>query len=265
MQNHKDNFQMYDENSVFCLAVLSVLGDREEQQDSVGYELKSEEGLVVVCDGMGGHAGGKIASNTAVDMLIQAYRASYPNDSLDVFLTESVESMDRKISALTDASGRPLHAGSTVVSVILRGDALFWVSVGDSRIYVFRKEELIQATEDHTYQSVLDEQKQQGLLEDGEYLLQSRQGEALVSFLGVNGLPKMDITQTPFQVQKDDKILLMSDGLYKLVPDEEIQSILSNFGNIEDALKALELKAQKAARNGKISRDNMTLALLKVK
>ena len=57
----------------------------------------------------------------------------------------------------------------------------------------------------------------------------------------------------------------MSDGLYKLVSDEEIGSVLSNFGNIEDALKALELKAQKAARSSNIKRDNMTSALIKIK
>ena len=62
-----------------------------------------------------------------------------------------------------------------------------------------------------------------------------------------------------------DKILLMSDGLYKLVSNNEIMRILSNFTNIEDALKALELKAQKASKNFKISRDNMTVALIKIK
>ena len=64
---------------------------------------------------------------------------------------------------------------------------------------------------------------------------------------------------------KEDKILLMSDGLYKLVSNDEIKRILSNFSNIEDALKALEIKAQKAARSKNVNRDNMTVALVKIK
>ncbi len=265
MQNHKDNFQIRDENSLFELAVLSVIGEREEQQDSVGFELKSDEGLVAVCDGMGGHTGGKIASSIAIDNFLKTYNSSYPVKQIDEFLLDTVESIDRKIAALTDEVGNPMKAGSTIVSVIIRGNSLYWVSVGDSRIYILRNDELIQATDDHIYQSVLNEQKSQGMIDEEEYLLKSRQGEALVSFLGVNGLPKIDITKEPLTLLRHDKILLMSDGLYKLVSDEEIGSVLSNFGNIEDALKALELKAQKAARSSNIKRDNMTLALIKIK
>ena len=57
----------------------------------------------------------------------------------------------------------------------------------------------------------------------------------------------------------------MSDGLYKLVSDEEITRILDNFSNINDAVWALEQKAKKNAKNNGVSRDNMTIALIKIK
>ena len=103
------------------------------------------------------------------------------------------------------------------------------------------------------------------MIDELEYQSKSLQGEALISFLGVNGLPKIDTNDNPFTLIKDDKILLMSDGLYKLVSNDEIGRILSNFTNIEDALNALELKAQKVSKTSKISRDNMTVALIKIK
>lgn len=265
MQNHKDNFQIYDENAFFELAICSVLGDREEQQDSFGYEIKPNEGLVVVCDGMGGHNGGKLASSIAVDILIKKYAEKYPINNISEFLLDCIENADKMVASLTDESGECLHAGSTVVAVVIKEKILHWISVGDSRIYLFRNDELVQATEDHIYQKLLDEQRAQGEIDNVQYQNKSSKGEALISFLGVNGLPKIDVNVTPFALQKEDKILLVSDGLYKLVPNEDIGRILSNFNNIEDALKALEAKVQRAAKNKNANRDNMTVSIIKIK
>lgn len=265
MQNHKDNFIGSDENSLFRLSVFSVLGDREEQQDSVGFELKADEGMVVVCDGMGGHECGKLASTLAVDLMLRTCDADYPCKDVHAMLIDAVVRADARIASMTHKDGTRMTAGSTLVAVHIRGKELYWVSVGDSRIYLYRNGELVQATEDHIYRNLLDEKYREGEIEQEIYDTELERGEALISFLGVDGLPKIDSNDTPLLLQKEDLVLLMTDGLYKLVPDEEIGRILENFVNIDDALKALEMKVQKAAEKQKISRDNMTLALLKLK
>ncbi len=265
MQNQRDKILAYEENPFFELSVCSVLGDREEQQDGFGYKLRSDEGLVVVCDGMGGHSGGKLASSVSVNTIINNYIQSYPVSNIYNFLLTCVELADTKVASLTDESGCSLRAGSTVVAIVIRGHSLHWVSVGDSRIYLFRDDELVQATHDHTYQNLLDEQKARGEIDPEQYRVKSAKGDALISFLGANGLPRIDINKTPFTLQKGDRILLVSDGLYKLISDEEIRRILSNFNSVSDATNALEAKAQRASKNNAASRDNMTVSVIKIK
>ncbi len=265
MQNHKDNYAGSDENALFRLSMLSVLGDREEQQDSLGCDLKLDEGLVVICDGMGGHEGGKIASTVAVDQLLKIYSSDYPCQNIHQMLAEAARQIDSRISSLTHPDGIKMQSGSTIIAVHIRKDELHWLSVGDSRIYLFRNGELVRATQDHVYRRLLDEQLDSGKITKKIYDAEMSRGEALVSFLGINGLPQIDSNETPLTLHRDDLILLMTDGLYKLLSDEEIGRILGNFVNIDDALKALEAKAQKTAKKTKACRDNMTLALLKIK
>ena len=263
MQSHKNNYTLYDENAVFEVALLSVIGDREDQQDSAGYQMKKNEGLIAVCDGMGGHEGGQIASTLATEVLLDSYLEEFPLDDPHSWLMDIAGDIDKRIALLKNRNGELMKAGSTIVAVCIREKELYWLSVGDSRIYLFRKGELVRATADHNYKQILDRQYKSGQINEETYNGNIEKGEALVSFLGLDGLPFIESNDIPFELLSGDKILLTTDGLYKVLSDENIKSIISNFENINDALTAIEAKAQRCAE--KIIRDNMTVALIKVK
>lgn len=265
MQSYKDNYSFSDENAYFEVTVSSALGDREEQQDSACADIKSDEGLVTVCDGMGGHNGGKLASTLATEIISRAYNDCYPNDNMASVVLEAIKNADSKIALLSDENGNRLNAGSTIVSVYIKNRFLHWFSVGDSRIYVFRNGEFVQITSDHTYKSMLDSQLESNTISQEEYNRKIILGEALISFLGLNGFPKIDINETPFELQTNDRIVLMSDGLYKLLDNDVIRRIIDNFSNIKEALQALELKAKKVSKSENIKRDNMTVAVVRIK
>ena len=263
MQGHNTRYTMHDENTIFEVALLSVLGDRDEQQDCAGFQLKVDEGIVAVCDGMGGHAGGQTASTLGTEEFLQSYLREYPIGDPHFWLIDTANDADRRIAGLKDSSGEPLNAGSTVVVAFIRRNLLFWLSVGDSRIYIFRQGEFIQITADHNYMTLLTHQLDSGEIDNDTFDRNVSKGEALVSFLGVNGIPFIEANDKPFELNSGDKILLMTDGLYKLVPDEGIKNIISNFENSADALSALEMKAKKCGKG--IERDNMTISLIKIK
>lgn len=263
MQNHKTDYILTDENSVVKIALLSVIGDREEQQDCAGVRLKNNEGLVVVCDGMGGHKGGRLAGELAVHTLLKRYAEEFPCENPRAWLLDTAADIDLAVSGLHNEAGEKLQAGSTVVAAYITGRSLYWLSVGDSRLYIFREGELVRATADHNYQSVLDRQLRSGLIDEAAYNRKIGQGEALVSFLGVNGLPYIESNDRPFDLKSGDRILLATDGLYRLISDDGICSIVNNFTNINEMVRALEMKARRCA--GHLARDNMTVAAITVK
>ncbi len=263
MQCHKSEYTLYDENDVFEVAVISVLGNREEQQDCAGYQIKIDEGVVTVCDGMGGHAGGQTASTLATEIFLNSYLREYPFDDPYSFLVDTANDADQRIAELKTPEGEALNAGSTVVAAFIKHHHLYWISVGDSRMYILRNKELVQTTADHNYMTLLNHQLDVGEIDSDTYDRNITNGEALVSFLGVNGIPYMEANDKPFELKSGDRILITTDGLYKLVSDEGIKNVINNFENIADALSALEMKAKKCGKG--IQRDNMTVSLIKIK
>lgn len=264
-QGHKDYENIKDANSDFEAVISTALGDREEQQDAFGYELMSGEGLVVVCDGMGGHNGGKLASNVAVKTFLETYTNAYPFSDVVSFLHNAIFQANKSVCNLKDQNGNPLKGGSTIVALVIKNKELFWSSVGDSRAYLFRDGQLVQFTLDHNYGTVLKEQLNAGIIDRSKYEVENQKSEALISFLGMQDLKLIDYNDSSLKLQTNDKIIIMSDGLYKLISDQEIERLIDNFSNIEDALKAFEMKAERIASQKKISRDNMTVALIKIK
>ena len=265
MQGTKNNEQLSGENAAFQLSAMTVLGDRSDQQDSFGFSLKEKEGLAIVCDGMGGLRAGKQASSCTVQRSLQQYLLQKPDAADTAFLLDCARQSNALVRSMKDSRGRHIHAGTTSVSVLIRNQNLYWVSVGDSRGYLFRQGQYIQFTQDHTYRTVLDGQRHAGRIDHQQYLQESKRAEALISYIGMEPLDLIDYSQNFLPLQHGDKILLMSDGLYKLVGDAEISRVIHNFTNIQEALRALEMKANQRAAHDHIRRDNMTLILIQMK
>ena len=97
------------------------------------------------------------------------------------------------------------------------------------------------------------------------HITEMLQGDGLTSFLGVGREMQVDINVRGIPLHSGDRILMTTDGLYKLVSDEEINRILTNFKNIGEAVQALEMKAAHGALKKRTVRDNMTIALVNIK
>ena len=135
-------------------AMSQVIGTRNEQQDRIAVKEKNKQLLAVVCDGMGGLSGGQIASKYVVEQLIEDFEKDENTNPTDFLLNEAIQ-LDKEINELKDENGKYIGAGTTLVAVIIKDHKLYYVSVGDSRIYLIRKEEIAQITEDQNYRLTL--------------------------------------------------------------------------------------------------------------
>jgi protein phosphatase len=242
------------------MGISSIIGTREYQQDSVFGDVSGDKTLAIVCDGMGGLNGGEIASSTAAKILINDFfELDSFNDIPGFFRNEAIK-MDRKVNALTTEDGKPLDGGTTIVSVIIDKDSLYWLSVGDSRIYIIRDREILPVNRDHNYRLILDEKLNNGSITPEEYIAEEAQAEALISYIGMGNVSLMDINETPLTLMEDDIILLCSDGLYKRLSDDVIYEwIKFEEPDMERAAKRLtDVVLKKTIK----SQDNTSLVLL---
>lgn len=259
MIDMQDNYFLQAEIKWFEIAVSSDIGGRKEQQDRAGYSLAENGGVVAVCDGMGGHNGGQKASCLAMEQFLKKWKKRDIGQEPQEFLMESVLALDKEVAALRAPDGTAMKAGTTFSAVLLEQRNLHWVSVGDSRIYIYREPELVRVTKDHTYLAL----RQAGQL-PGDLPPVKNPESVLVSFLGVGQLPKVERNREALMLQPGDIVLLATDGLYKLMSDQEIANTLKEEQQLAQVVQKLVFKALKRAKEEQLPSDNITIAAIQV-
>lgn len=243
----------------FSVYTISEIGNRENQEDSIGV-LKNNKGEVIACvaDGMGGFEFGAEASNLAVQSIIEAYHRFNGIDP-ENFLLEQVKNINKKVYTFARRISRKSNVGSTFVSAMVRDKELYWVSVGDSRIYLFRNGQLTQLNREHVYENILKEKLLRREISQYEFDMDRRKA-MLTSFIGDEEVREIDRNIKGLNLTKKDKVILCSDGLFKTLSDEEIRSILMKH-NGESQLKTI---ARSIKKKNKKKQDNMSVVVIEV-
>ncbi len=250
----------FSDNFMCSFAVRSDIGGREQQQDRAYLCIHEDGVFAVVCDGMGGMMDGAAASDIALSSMRQAYVDCHSENGIDVpaFLYQAMVSADKAVlTGMTHGLG-----GTTLVAVIIQGNQMYWASVGDSRLYIIRSGKILQATRDHNYQLRLDEMLKRTEITPDLYQKEMAKGEALLSYIGKGNLFLYDLTQAPFALQHGDKIMLATDGLFKVLSNEDLRSaIMSDISTNQRADSLMQLILNKGNRD---SQDNTTFILIDI-
>ena len=243
------------------LGVSSILGTRKNQQDTVFGQVDGDQALAVVCDGMGGLNGGEIASQTAVRTLVEDHYRNPDVSDIPIFFRDEAFKMNEAVRELKDDRERPLDGGTTCVAAFVRGNALYWFAVGDSRIYLIRGNEIAAVNPEHNLRYKLDADLAAGKITKEEYKREEEsQGEALISYLGIDELKLMEINAKPFLLKERDIILLCSDGLYRSLPEQEIVALIHS--DEPDMVAAARRLTGAVQSKGKWVQDNASIIVM---
>jgi len=227
---------------------------REVNEDYFGSFRGNFGELLVVCDGMGGHKGGEIASRLAVDVIKNHFENL--NDDYDVKheLLNALTAANNKLveTAIEDKSLAGM--GSTAVIILFKDDLAYTANLGDSRIYLVRDEKVKQLTTDH---SLVQQMIDSDMLSPEEAENHPKKN-VITKSLGREGAVEPD-TSEPIELLKNDKFILCTDGLTNYVKDEEILYIAANNPVQQTAGKLVDLANEKGGG------DNITIQIAEVK
>ncbi len=213
----------------YKLANLQGIGARSGQEDAftvvnaVNKKSIEEQGLFfAVCDGMGGMKDGALASQTAITCLRKSFADMERAADLAPQLRGSIFSTSSEIEAVIGGDG-----GSTVVAGIIFRDRLYYASVGDSFLYLFRDDCLYRLNREQNlcHQNYMEEIRS-GSADPSDYQ-EEREAGALTGFLGMRGLDDVDSSIRPLPLKSGDVLLACSDGIGGVLTEEDVKAALS--------------------------------------
>jgi serine/threonine protein phosphatase PrpC len=207
--------------------------------------LQRKGALYLVADGMGGHQAGEVASQTAVETVIQQYYAD-PSNNVRASLIRAFEAANRSIHQQAQTSPATAGMGTTLVAAVIRGHKVHIANVGDSRAYLINKRGISQITDDHSW---VEEQVRAGLL-TRKQARRHPQRNLVTRALGSR--PSVDVDLFEIHKGKRDTILLCSDGLTNHVEDTEIEAALREHP-VQGAAQALVALANERGGSDNIS------------
>lgn len=245
------------------VAAISNIGAREEQQDAFIIPTRDElaeypgKGLfAAMADGMGGLSKGDEASGIAIGMSAEYFKSvgiqAKPHQALLHMAGQANKNIINYINYNSDDSG------TTFIGAYVHAGRLWFVSIGDSRIYLYRAGKLLMLNREHVYARTLDTE-----FADGQISLKDAdldpQRQALTDFLGKTSARMYDFNIQPVKLLVGDGILLMSDGVFNTLSEEEIEAAIAG-NTAKDGVARIQEEVLGKKRFGQ---DNFTCVYIK--
>ena len=241
------------------------IGARQEQEDAfgfAGFDARGQAGpdgvLAVVADGMGGLSEGRAASQGAVSGFLAAWAGQSPDLAVTERLLGAITAANQVVHNLARATAGEGEVGTTLVAAAIHQGHLFWISAGDSRLYLYRAADgsLTPCNEEHNLALQLWRQAPA----DGptpDWIEDHPQRDALISFLGLAEIPEIDRNLRPLALEAGDRLLLCSDGVDGVLSPDELKEGLD--ADPQTAAEGLIARLQGLQRR---YQDNATVAIL---
>lgn len=253
----------------YDFATAVSIGRRDYQEDAVAcdFSLGTPFGFAVLADGMGGHAAGDIASKIVVTEVFSEIKLQTGNPAeMETEIGKVLRGVAYGANACIEAhvSQNPdlRGMGATLVAPVFFENRLYWVSIGDSPLYLYRKGSLSQINEDHSLAPQIDLMVRMGQL-DAEAARNHPDRNSLTSVVMGRRIPQIDCRGKPTALEPGDIVLASSDGLQYLT-NKEIETIIKRHHK-RSASEIATLLMKAVEDLGSPEQDNVSLALVKIR
>jgi PPM family protein phosphatase len=241
------------------VAVVTDLGNIRTNNEDTGLffrvadpQVTREKGaLLMVADGMGGHAAGEVASKMAADTITKEYFKNGTAGNIEKSLSKIFALANKNIYGASSANQALRGMGTTCTALVVVDKLVYYAHVGDSRAYMVKKDSITRITTDHTYVQQLVQEGQITAAEAEEH----PQRNILTNAMGTKPQIRIDTGRFYMPFEENDTLLVCSDGLYDYLEDAEIAAMV-NGNSPQEAADALVAEAKK--RGG---HDNITVVL----
>jgi len=239
-------------------AELSLLGDREDNQDRVTVSAAEQAALLVVIDGMGGHSDGSRAADIALKSLLESFRqTSLPMFDPLGFLHMALSRAHDEVAKLGNGQTIDTRPRATTAVCLVQEGAAFWAHIGDSRVYLMRHGKILQRTRDHSHVELL---LREGKITEDELPTHPMRNFVECCLGGDPAIPEMTVSGR-HALQPGDVLLLCTDGIWANLRDSDIAGF---FREDNQELRAwLEALGRRAVQASAPFSDNSTAAVLR--
>lgn len=237
----------------------TCIGGRPEDQDCLAYDNVHGRQIFAVCDGMGGHAGGSVASTTAAKSLTDAFKRQ----------AEIVTTKDAIITAVNEANSAVykkakeepslMNMGTTLTLLVIDNQAAYVTHVGDSRVYQFRKGRKIFRTFDH---SRVFELVSKGKISEEQARVSPN---ANILSRAIGNQPDVDIVVKKLEYRKGDRFVLCCDGVWNTQPEPEVINMFTANTDLETTIKSTRSLVEKIGKENGGQHDNHTMIVVDMK
>ena len=236
------------------VASTERIGGRLEQQDGVACFLSAdrEDSLLVLGDGMGGHSGGRMASQRLLEVAERKWQSRRACENAGQFLEDLCQEAHDELNLV--GAHLDLEPHSTMVALLIQEMHGYWVHVGDSRLYHFRANALVDRTKDHSLLRLLVDAGEVGEEDVANHPNQN----LLLRSIGGDTRPKA--THGSAALQRDDGFLLCSDGLWQVITVNEMAAALAAPALNESLNQLADLAVARGGTNG----DNVSVAGVRI-
>jgi protein phosphatase len=238
-------------------ATRASQGARSYQEDSAEVRAEADRLIAVLADGMGGHAGGALASGLACKFFMHAFATS--SGEVGARLAEALDLANASIAHETAENPALDGMGCTLVGTAFSAEGVEWISVGDSPLFLVRGGEIVLLNEDHSLAPEIDRLAAAGKI-SWEAALSDPRRHVLRSALTGTEIELVDRSHRALPLQAGDIVVLASDGIHS-ISEAEIMRLVSEAGSPDAAADAL-LAAVEAV--GDAYQDNTTVVVVRV-